>query len=179
MTPELSATEVRRLSTTSGFHNVGGVPGLHLQVAGSACSWILRAKIGDKRRDIGLGGFPAVTLAQARDKARQMRELISQGIDPVAERIAARAELEAAQAKMLTFEEAARRFLVTKTREFRNAKHAAQWGNSLAHYAYPVIGRLPVESVELAHMVQILQPIWTDKTETASRLRGRIEAVLA
>lgn len=176
---ELSAAEVRRLSKP-GLHAVGGVSGLLLQVtATGARSWILRAIVGGKRRDIGLGGFPDVPLAKAREKARDRREQIEAGIDPIEQRRAARTALAAQQAKSIDFDECARRFLKSKSREFRNPKHKAQWQSTLQAYASPVIGRLPVDAVTLPHVLQILQPIWTEKTETASRLRGRIESVLS
>lgn len=176
---ELSAVEVRRLDNP-GIHAVGGVSGLLLQVTDTgARSWILRTKIGPRRREIGLGGFPEVPLAMARDKAREAKELIRQGVDPIAQRRAARTALIAADGKAITFKEAAEKFLTSKTVEFKNAKHAAQWGSTLETYAYPVIGNLPVDAVELAHVVKVLEPIWTAKTETATRLRGRIESVLS
>ena len=176
---ELSATEVRRLRKP-GLHAVGGVAGLQLQVTGTgAKSWILRTKIGEKRRDIGLGGFPDVPMAQAREKAREIKEQIKQGIDPVAERKAARAALIAAQAKAISFDECARQFLKSKTAEFSNPKHAAQWSSTLKTYASPIIGHLPVEAVDLPLIVKVLETIWKEKTETATRVRGRIESVLA
>lgn len=176
---ELSPLQVRRLSKP-GLHAVGGVSGLHLQVKESgARSWILRVKVGKRRPDIGLGGFPDVTLEQARDKAREIREQIRQGIDPIAARRAAQAALLAAQAKALTFDEAAKECHAAKASEFRNAKHKADWINSLHRYASPIIGKVPVADVELAHVVKVLSPIWTTKTETATRVRQRIESVLA
>lgn len=176
--PELSPLQVKRL-TKPGVHAVGGVAGLLLQVTPTgARSWILRATVGAKRRDIGLGGFPDVTLAQARDKARAAREQITQGIDPVAERKAAQARLRAEQAKVITFDEAASRCHQAKAHEFRNAKHKADWISSLNRYASPLIGNLPVSEIEHGHIMQILEPIWTTKTETATRVRQRIEAVL-
>lgn len=176
---ELSAVEVKRL-TKPGLHAVGGVAGLQLQVTKSgAKSWILRALIGTKRRDIGLGGFPDVTLAQAREKARETKGQIKQGIDPIESRKAARDALIAAQAKVRTFDDCARQFLKSKIEEFSNPKHAAQWANTLRDYASPVIGKLPVYAIELPHILKILEPIWTEKTETATRVRGRIESVLA
>ena len=176
---ELSAIAVKRL-TKPGLHAVGGVSGLQLQVTKTgARSWVLRTIIGAKRRDIGLGGYPDVTLAQARDKARDTKETIQQGIVPVAQRRAVRTALIAAQATNKTFDECAEQFLIKKTTEFSNPKHATQWRNTLATYASPVIGKLPVEAVELPHILKILEPLWGEKTETATRLRGRIEAVLA
>lgn len=176
--PELAAVAVKRL-TQPGLYAVGGVAGLHLQVRGvDARSWILRATVGGKRRDIGLGGFPDVPLADAREKARQARALIEQGIDPVGARKDARSTLEAQRRKETTFKQAAEEFLASRGGEWKNPKHAKQWSATLEAYAYPVIGALQVKDVELAHITKILEPIWTDKTETAKRLRGRIENVL-
>lgn len=177
-TRELSAVEVKRLNEP-GLHAVGGVSGLFLQVARSGSrSWILRATVGAKRRDIGLGGYPDVTLAQAREKARDARDKIRQGIDPVAERKAAREALIASQAASLTFDQAAGRCHESKAHEFRSAKHKNDWINSLNRYASPVIGSVPVSDVQLPHVLEILEPIWTEKTETATRVRQRVESVL-
>lgn len=176
---ELSPIQVKRLNQ-HGFYAVGGVAGLHLRIKDSgARSWILRAKIGDRRRDIGLGGFPDVTLAGARDSAREAREQIRQGVDPIEARREALEALKVAAAKQISFDEAAAECFKVKSREFKNPKHAAQWKNTLDNYASPIIGNLPVAQVELAHIIKVLEPIWTTKTETASRLRGRIETVLA
>lgn len=173
---ELSAVEVARLR--EGLHAVGGVPGLYLQVRGAARSWILRAVIGGKRRDVGLGGYPGVTLAGAREKARQARQTIETGVDPVLAKEAARNALKSAQAASVSFSEAAQRFIDAKSAEWRNGKHRNQWVATLETYAYPVIGDLRVEDVGQQHVLQVLEPIWATKTETASRLRGRIESVL-
>lgn len=175
---ELSAIEVSRLKAP-GLVSVGVVPGLHLQVSATgARSWILRVKVGTKRRDMGLGQFPGVTLAQAREKARQAREKIEQGHDPILERERAQSRLKAEQASAITFESAARAFMDAKSAEWSNTKHAAQWTATLNTYAYPVIGQLHVAEVKQTHILQILEPIWANKTETATRLRGRIENVL-
>lgn len=176
---ELSAVEVRR-HKQPGYHAVGGVPGLHLQVTSTgARSWILRVMVGNRRRDLGVGGYPETSLAQARERARAVRDQIRQGTDPVAEREAAQTRLQSQRAKTITFDEATRKYLASKTREFKNDKHSAQWRSTLATYANPVIGKLPVNQIELAHIVQILNDIWITKTETATRLRGRIENVIA
>lgn len=187
---ELSAAEVKRI-TDPGLHAVGGVSGLLLQVtATGARSWILRYSTGEVRystngkpyprlRDMGLGGFPDVTLAQARERAREARDRLHNGIDPVAERRAARDAMRAASAKRVTFDECARQYIASKSKEFQNAKHTAQYQSTLRTYASPIIGKMPVDGIELAHIVKVLEPIWMEKTETASRLRGRIEAVLA
>jgi len=177
---ELTAAQVRQRTTRPGIHAVGGAAGLVLQVKESgAASWLLRTVVGGRRRAIGLGPFPDVGLKDARDKARTMRDQIREGIDPVEERKAARRRLMAANASRITFDEAARQYIAAKRHEFRNPKHVKQWESTLATYASPVIGKLPVADVELSHIVSILEPIWYDKTETASRLRGRIENVLA
>ena len=176
---ELTAIEVKRL-TAPGTYAVGGAAGLLMQVTPTgARSWVLRFRIGDKRRDMGLGSLVDVSLARAREKAREARELIQRGIDPVQERAEAKSANLAQQRKMLTFDQAARRFLASKTREFKNEKHAAQWASTLATYASPTLGKLPVDQIELAHIVQVLDGLWTEKTETATRVRGRIEAVLS
>jgi integrase len=177
---ELSAIEVKRLSQKLGFHAVGGVAGLHLAVSSpSASSWILRVVIGDDRPDLGLGPYPEIGVAQARDKARAMREQVRQGIDPRQAKKDAAAALRAATAKALTFEEAAKDCHVDKASEFRNAKHKDDWINSLERYAFPDLGSVPVAEIALPHIVKVLKPIWTTKTETATRVRQRIESVLA
>ncbi|UYG01758.1 integrase arm-type DNA-binding domain-containing protein [Halomonas sp. LR3S48] len=176
---ELSAVEVKRL-TEPGLYAVGGVAGLHLQVAKTgARSWVLRATVGAKRRDIGLGGYPDTPLASAREKAREAREKIQQGIDPVAERRALRSALLAQQVRDITFEQCAAEVIKKKQAESRNAKHAQQWENTLKTYAYPVLGKMAVADVDLAHVLKVLQPDWETKTETMTRVRQRIEAVIA
>lgn len=178
--PELAPAQVKRLAERSGFHAVGGVAGLYLQVKRpGVASWILYVKMGDKRPQFGLGAYPTVTLADAREKARRYREQIEEGVDPREARRAAQNALRLAEAKRMTFDEAAEACLKSKSREFRNAKHAKQWCSTLDTYASPVIGKLPVADIELAHVVSVLEPIWTTKTETATRVRQRIEAVLA
>ena len=175
---ELSALEVGRISEV-GYHHVGGVAGLVLQVSKTGTkSWLLRVLVGGKRREMGLGGFPDVTLARARDKAREVREKIDRGIDPLAERRAARDALAAAVASALTFQQAAEKYIAANEAGWKSAKHAAQWSSSLEMYAYPKIGKLPVSAIETAHVVGVLESIWKSRTETASRLRGRMENIL-
>lgn len=159
---------------------VGGVTGLHIQVLPSgAASWLLRILVGEKRREIGLGGYPDVTLAMAREKARDTREAVRNGIDPVEQRKAAKAALVAAQRRGLTFVDAVSRFMAVKGEGFKNDKHRAQWASTLATYAAPEVGQMMVSDITTQDVLRVLQPIWTTKTETASRLRGRIEAVLS
>jgi integrase len=175
---EMSAKTVGDLAEP-GLHNVGGVPGLHLQVQSQVSkSWILRAVVGDRRKDIGLGGFPDVSLAKARERAREAREQIRRGVDPVQQTKTARLNLRAEQAKRLTFSEATRQYIASQGPSWSNPKHAKQVASTLETYAHPVIGELPVNDIELPHIIDILRPIWTTKTETASRVRGRIEGVL-
>ena len=174
---ELSAIEVSRISEP-GLHFVGSVPGLGLQVKGASRSWILRVTVGNKRRDIGIGGFPGVSLAQARERARDLRFKVSQGVDPIQERRDQLASLKAAQGKLKTFSEAMHGFLDDRSSGWKNPKHRQQWQNTLTAYALPELGNLFVRDIELAHILNVLRPIWQEKTETASRLRGRIESVL-
>lgn len=175
---EMTALQVRRLNSP-GFHAVGGVPGLLLQVTpGEGRSWVLRTMVGGKRRSMGLGSYPGVSLSKAREAAASAREQIQAGIDPIAARKAAKGAILAAQARELTFAEAAERCHASKSAEFRNAKHRQQWINTLKRYAYPVIGNAPVSSIDLPLVLKVLEPIWKDKTETATRLRQRIESVL-
>ena len=181
---ELSAIEVKRLAHPGGDNNsmvaVGGVVGLHLQITPTnAKSWVLRTKIGDRRRHIGLGGYPDVPLASARDKARVAREMILEGIDPVEDRKAKAEALRAAQKHGLTFREAKEKFLSAKLAEFNNPKHRKQWPATLNRYADPILGGMPVSDITVADVKRVLDPIWATKNETASRLRGRIEMVLA
>ena len=181
---ELTALDVRRLLHPGGkrsvLFSVGGVPGLHLQVSPTGGrSWVLRTVVGTLRRDIGLGGFPGVTLAQARDKAREARAKIESGLDPVEERKATKAALVAAQRRGLTFAAAVDKALSAKLDAFKNAKHRQQWENTLQSYAIPQLGKILVQDITTQDVLRVLQPHWADKTETASRLRGRIEAVLS
>jgi integrase len=166
--------------TAPGLHFVGGVAGLALQVTpGGARAWTLRVSFGGRRRDMGLGAYPAVTLAMARDKAREARELIRQGIDPIERQRAARSALLAAAALAPSFEETAKEYIGIHEAAWKNAKHAQQWRNTLSAYAYPVMGELRVRDVQKEHVLVALRPLWTEKNETASRLRSRIELVLS
>lgn len=175
---ELPAVAIARIER-AGLHFVGTVPGLALHIGpAGARSWIFRASIGGKRREMGLGNFPSVTLAMAREKARVARELIRQGVDPVERQQRAQYELRAAVASAMTVKQCANAYLAAHEASWRNAKHAQQWRNTLAQYVYPVIGELNVREVTLPHVLTILEPIWRDRTETASRLRGRLEVVL-
>lgn len=174
---ELQAIEVARLKR-EGLHMVGVVPGLALQVKQGSRSWVLRAMVGGKRRDMGLGAYPDVTLAKAREKAREAREQIRGGVDPIAQQQQARRALQVAAAGALTFNQCAEKYIAAHRAGWKNAKHAQQWKNTLEQHAYPVLGGLQVRDVGLTHVMAVLEPLWTTTNETASRLRGRIELVL-
>lgn len=175
---ELKALEISRLDTP-GHHAVGGVAGLYLYVNDAkARSWVLRVMVGLKRRHIGLGGYPTVTLAQAKETARQLRDEVSKGNDPIQQRKENSSNLRAQQVSAITFEKAAEGYLDTHGNSWKNVKHRAQWANTLSTYAYPSIGNLLVRDVQVEHVLTVLTPIWKTKNETASRVRGRIESVL-
>lgn len=181
---ELSALDVKRLQHPgrgrNATFNVGGVAGLVLQITpNGGRTWLLRVLVGTKRREIGLGGYPEVTLAMARDRAREAKDKIRNGIDPVEERKAAKAALSAAQRRGLTFADAVDRYLEVKLDAFKNPKHRQQWRNTLATYAIPQLGTMLVQDIAVQDVLRVLEPIWQDRTETASRLRQRIEAVLS
>lgn len=190
---ELSHLEVKRLQHKGGVGNatfaVGGVSGLLLQITPKGGrTWLLRTSVGGRRREIGLGGFPDVTLAQARERARAAKDQIRSGVDPVEARKAVRSALAAAQRQGLTFAKAVEEYLSAKLDSFKNAKHRDQWRNTLQTYAIPHLGKMLVQDIAVQDVLLVLnQPVaagatdtlWQAKTETASRLRGRIEAVLS
>ncbi|WP_275289331.1 tyrosine-type recombinase/integrase [Halomonas elongata] len=176
---DLTNVEIKRLDKP-GFHTVGHVPGLQLQITEKGSrSWVLRIRIGTKRREIGLGSARGMTLSQAKEYAAEIRRKVRyEGIDPVAERKAARSALLAEQAKAITFKECAERVIAKKMAEATNKKHGKQWQSTLEQYAYPVIGDMSVDDIELSHIVEVLEPHWESRTETMTRVRQRIEAVL-
>ena len=175
----LSALELGRL-TKPGVHPVGHVPGLQLHVSQSgARSWLLRATVGAKRQEMGLGPFPAVKLAEALIKARALRDEIAAGKDPVAEKRAAKAALIAEQINARTFDQCVDGYLASHEGAWKNAKHRQQWQNTLSTYASPVIGNMDVKTIGFEDVLRVLEPMWGVKTETATRLRGRIEQVLS
>jgi integrase len=159
--------------------------GLHLLVKESgARSWVYRFMLSGKSRDVGLGtaGPDGVSLSAARDARDALRLKVRAGIDPLAERERATADAkaaeQAAQIAGVTFKAVAETYIAANSDGWRNAKHRQQWGNTLATYVYPVIGELPVADISTAHVMQILEPIWKAKPETASRVRGRIETIM-
>lgn len=184
---ELSALAVSRLKA-EGRHAVGGVDGLYLRIAGCSRTWVLCVAMGTRvnktgqtvprRLNMGLGPCLDVSLAEARDKAHELRKQIRNGIDPLQEKHAQKALQEKVARKQKTFRECAEAVLAIKGSELKNKKHIAQWGTSLETYAYPVIGQKKVSEITRADLLAILEPIWLTKNETASRVRGRIETVL-
>lgn len=167
----LSAAFVRTIREPGKYHDGGGL-GLMLRVESSGSRrWVQRIVISGRRREIGLGTPPVVTLAAAREAALANKRIVLAGDDPVTLKRNARA--------VLTFETAAEHAIAAKSKEFRSDKHRKQWRSTLDAYAMPVLGALPVGQVSTADVLRVLQPIWTEKTETASRLRGRIEAILS
>lgn len=201
---ELTATAVEKLKADGSRNRrvmVGPADcaGLHLRIEGGTKSWSLRIKIGDKRRDIGLGPYngkigmtdeeaarlAGLSLAEARMKARELRRVARETgaiVSPtVALREAIRVEAQTALleiAKSKTFKECADLCIIDKRGEWKNEKHSKQWSATLETYAYPKIAALPVGAIDRGLVLDVLRPIWTEKSETASRLRGRIETVL-
>lgn len=178
---ELSALQVKRLKKP-GLHFVGGVPGLVLQVTATSRSWLLRVAVGGKRQEIGLGGFTTTNgVAEARRKAMELREKIKAGVDPVREREIAQAALKAARLTGITFKQAAVSYIADQEAAWSNSKHAGQWTSTLSTYAFPVIGSIQVADITTAHVLEVLKKdnFWTSKPETASRVRQRIEKVIA
>lgn len=158
----------------------GGVSGLYMQITrAESKSWILRATIGAKRRDIGLGSYPDVSLGEARKRARELKDKIWQGIDPIEERKAARAALIATQTPSLTFVKAFEDYTDAKLDELGTDADRTRWKSSIERYVLPHIGDLPVSELTVHDVLQVLKPIWRDRTETASRVRSRIEAILS
>ena len=157
----------------------GDGDGLFLQVGRSGSkSWIFRYAFADRRRDMGLGSLRYVGLAEARAKALGARKLLLEGMDPIEERAARKKAVVAAAAKSVTFKAAASKFIEANKSGWRNTKHADQWTATLEKYAYPVMGDKPVDSIDQEVVLQVLEPIWSVKTETARRVRGRIENIL-
>ncbi len=178
----LEPLEIKRI-TQPGYHSIGHVPGLLLQVAPSgARSWVLRVRVGAKRREIGLGAYPGVTLSDVKVKAQAERDKITKGIDPVFERALARQSILHQQAEhkamQWTFRKCAEAFIKAKSLEWRSDKHGKQWENTLKTYAYPTIENLTVSQINIGHITEIIEPYWGTKTETISRVRNRIEMVL-
>jgi hypothetical protein len=172
----LRGYELERLPKP-GFYADGG--GLYLQVTASGSrSWIYRYRVGKKLRDMGLGPLRLVPLANARDKALQAARRRLDGHDPIDEKHAIVVAAQAQAARTKTFWEVAEAFIESMKPGWKNEKHVVQWTSTLTTYAKPIAGHLPVAEIDTPTVKKILDPIWHEKTETASRLRGRIEKIL-
>jgi integrase len=175
---ELTPLAVSKIKGT-GWHAVGHVSGLGLKVAPSGSrAWVLRTTVAGKRREFGLGGFPTISLASARERARSTLDKIYEGTDPAMAKRELKAALIAQKAKAVTFKNLAQQYINQHEAGWKNSKHYAQWVSSLENYAYPLCGSMVVADITTTIVLNILEPIWPTKTETASRLRGRLEAIL-
>lgn len=173
---KLSALSLSK-TNKPGLYSDGG--GLYLQVSPTGTkSWIYRFQSSGRQRDMGLGSARDVSLAKAREAASTARTQVREGVDPIAARVAARQAVVLASAGATTFAKAAEEYVADHKSGWRNRKHAAQWASTLKCYANPTIGSLSVQEVDVHHVLRILKPIWSTKTETARRVRGRIEKVL-
>lgn len=173
---QLSALVVSR-TREPGLYADGG--GLYLQVThADARSWIFRFMLNGRARSMGLGSLHTLTLAEARNKATECRKLCLDGIDPIEARQRVRSAAQLDAAKAMTFDACAETYIEAHKKGWRNEKHIDQWRNTLATYASPVFGALPVQAVDTGLVMRVIEPIWGDKTETATRVRGRIESVL-
>ncbi|HLH98025.1 MAG TPA: integrase arm-type DNA-binding domain-containing protein [Xanthobacteraceae bacterium] len=153
--------------------------GLYLQVMSATNrSWLLRYERNGRERWLGLGPLHTFDLSEARERARKARQLLQDGIDPIEQRKSARAAQALAEARALTFQDAARQYFDAHERSWKNAKHRAQFLSTLETYAFPKIGRLSVAEIDTGLVLKVLEPIWHQKTETANRVRARIESVL-
>lgn len=182
---KLSTARVRTAKPKSGRRALmlGDGGNLYLQATVTADgsvnrSWLFRYEIDGRRREMGLGPTHTVSLVEAREQARTLRQQLLDDIDPLAARQARRQAAAAESARRKTFRECAEDFIAAHADGWRNPKHRAQWTSSLATYAYPVLGSLAVSDIEVAHVLRVLEPIWRTVPETASRVRGRIEKVL-
>ena len=153
--------------------------GLYLQVSNAnSKSWIFRYRRNGKQHEMGLGAVNAVSLARAREKARECREQLADGIDPLIAREAKRAREAIDQARGITFDQCAEAFIKAHAGSWKSAIHHLQWETTLKTYVSPVFGMLPVQAVDVGLVMKVLEPIWSTKPETAARIRGRIESVL-
>jgi integrase len=164
-------------TTKPGLYSDGG--GLYLQITSAGVkSWLFRYMRAGKARGMGLGPLHTIGIAEARALALDCRRLLLDGIDPIDARNAERAAKGIAEGDEITFQHCAEKYIEAHRTGWKNAKHAEQWTNTLTTYAYPVFDSLSVAAIDTTRVMKVLEPIWTTKTETASRLRGRIESVL-
>jgi hypothetical protein len=182
---ELSAQEVAKLSE-EGRHAVGGaVPGLHLRIEGGRRSWVLRKTVRGKRRDLGLGSYPLIPLSAARKQALHIHvngpavvTMDTAKAEIAVQTVPTAPASEALNESGRSFEWCSRTYIDAQAPGWKSRKHAKQWLATLQKYAFPVIGTLDAATINTSHLVTILQPIWTTKTETATRVRGRLESIL-
>ena len=172
----LSPLKVNRLRR-KGMHADGG--GLYLRVSESGSkAWIFRYGKNGRYHDLGLGPIHTIGLPKARELARECRELVWAGGDPIAHRRASLAAQHVSDAKVMTFRQCAGEYIASHESGWRNALHRQQWENTLAQHVHPTLGDLPVASIDTALVMKVIEPLWKARTETASRVRGRIERVL-
>jgi integrase len=172
----LTAAKVKALKTI-GDHLDGR--GLYLQIrSASSKSWLLKFSMDKRAREMGLGSAFDFSLADAREARDKYRKLIKVGVDPIEHRDAEAAARTVEKAKAITFKDACTRYIAANRSSWRNIKHAAQWEATLKAYAHPIIGALPVQAIDTALVMAVLDPIWSTKPETASRVRGRVESVI-
>ncbi len=173
---QLSVTAVKA-KVEPGYYGDGA--GLYLQVSKAGTkSWLFKYTLVGKTREMGLGPLHAISLAEARDKAAHCRKLLVEKVDPIVARDAAQRAAQLEAARSMTFDQCAEAYIQANRDGWKNAKHVAQWTSTLAVYASPHFGSLPVQSIDTALVMKALQPIWKTKNETASRVRGRIASVL-
>jgi integrase len=154
--------------------------GLYLQVSkGGSKSWLFRFMLNGRAREMGLGSLLAISLADARSRASDCRRLLADGIDPIEARKQGRIQVAMQAARTITFEDAWKKFIAANRAKWKNAKHVAQWENTLETYAGKVMGHVPVADIDTGMVLRVLEPIWTTKHETATRVRQRIEKVLS
>jgi integrase len=177
LTAAFIASATRPKAPKPGMHNDGVWLYLAVSDSGSA-SWLFRFKIEKKPRQMGLGSLDEVTLAQARELADDARRRVREGVDPLEERRAAKLSARIERARAMTFKQAAEAYIAAHRAGWTNAKHSNQWPQSLDAYAFPIIGDLPVATVDLPLVMKVIEPLWSTKPETASRVRGRIEVIL-
>jgi integrase len=167
------------LLTKPGRYYVGKAPNLTLVIKKSgARSWVLRYSFAGRRCDMGLGSYPEVSISEARNIALDKRHLLRQGIDPITQRQENLAKFKRKNGSSIQFKEAAKRYIEAHRAGWKNQKHAEQWCATLEKYAYPVIGGKFVRDITIQNILDIIEPIWTAKTETAKRVQGRIENIL-
>ena len=172
----LSAAKVDKTNEPAMLADGGG---LYLKVAkGGSKSWIFRFMLDGRSREMGLGALKSTGLKKARQKAGRCRELLDAGIDPIDHAKAVQADRRIKAARTITFDECVDAYIEAHKASWSNAKHAAQWQNTLRKYASPTIGKLAVQDIDIDLVLRCIEPIWATKNETASRVRGRIESVL-